>query len=269
MPECSLYHGWMQDQTVYPAYFGFPSDMIKEFTLILPINFHTLRKDTNLAIKPDEMVMKYPCTGVILAGGLNRRFSGTEKALLEIAGARILDRIFDTFRTLFNEIILITNDPLKYLDWDAHIVTDLFSKRSALTGIHTGLYYATYSHVFVSASDTPFVKKPLIETILGEITPAMEAIVPETAAGLEPLCAVYSKKRLPLVESLLSQNRFKIEMMFKGARMVKIPETRLRESDPELISFININTPQDFEKALTIQDRGRSSYDDDASDRPD
>jgi len=130
--------------------------------------------------QPDGIVMKYPCTGVILAGGLNTRFSGKEKALLEIAGTRILDRIFKTFRTLFNEIILVTNDPLKYLDWDAYIVTDLFSKRSALTGIHTGLYYSTYSHVFVSASDTPFLKKALIDTIVGEITPAVEVIIPET-----------------------------------------------------------------------------------------
>ena len=198
--------------------------------------------------------MKHPCTGVILAGGLNTRFSGKEKALLEIAGARILDRIFDTFKTLFNEIILVTNDPLKYLEWDAHIVTDLFPKRSALTGIHTGLYYSTYSHVFVSASDTPFLKKALIQTIVEEITPAVEIIIPETSAGLEPLCAVYSKKRLPLIENLLSQDLFKIQMMFKDARIVKVSESRLREADPDLMSFININTPQDLEKASMILD---------------
>jgi len=202
--------------------------------------------------QPDGIVMKYPCTGVILAGGLNTRFSGKEKALLEIAGTRILDRIFKTFKTLFNEIILVTNDPLKYLDWDAHIVTDIFPKRSALTGIHTGLYYSTYSHVFVSASDTPFLKKELIDTIVGEITPAVEIIIPETSAGLEPLCAVYSKKRIPLIENMLSRNIFKIQMIFKDARIVKIPETRLRESDPNLVSFININTPQDLEKASRI-----------------
>jgi len=40
--------------------------------------------------------------------------------------------------------------------------------------------------------------------------------------------------------------------MFKDARIVKIPETRLRESDPDLVSFININTPQDLEKASII-----------------
>jgi molybdenum cofactor guanylyltransferase len=213
--------------------------------------------------------MKYPCTGVILAGGLNTRFYGKEKALLEIAGARILDRIFDTFKTLFTEIILVTNDPLTYLGWDAHIVTDIFPKRSALTGIHAGLYYSTYSHVFVSASDTPFLQRALIETILGEIKPASEVIIPETSAGLEPLCAVYSKKRLPRIENLLSRDIFKIQMLFKDARMVKMPETRLRESDPDLMSFININTPRDLEKASKILCIKESSHEDHKSHRSD
>ena len=197
--------------------------------------------------------MKYPCTGVILAGGLNTRFSGKEKAFLDIEGKRILDRILETFTAVFNEIILVTNNPVQYLEWNVHIVTDLLHKRSALTGIHTGLYYATYSHIFVSASDTPFLKRPLIETIVEKIEPAIDVIIPETSAGLEPLCAVYSKKRLPVIEKLLAEDRFKIQQMFKGARIKKVSESCLRASDPTLLSFININTPQDLDGALEIE----------------
>jgi molybdopterin-guanine dinucleotide biosynthesis protein A len=70
--------------------------------------------------------MNVPCTGVILSGGLATRFEGKEKALMRIDGQRILDRIYGVFKDLFDEIILVTNNPFQFLDWDLDIVTDLF-----------------------------------------------------------------------------------------------------------------------------------------------
>ncbi len=55
------------------------------------------------------------CTGIILAGGKNTRFSGTNKALMPIGGKRIFDRIYDVLCNLFQDIILVTNDPMPYL----------------------------------------------------------------------------------------------------------------------------------------------------------
>jgi len=253
---------------------GFPSDMTDDFALILSSVLHTLcqllkrraRCSSGFAYgfigepgnggRMDRIkTMKHPCTGVILAGGLNTRFSGKEKAFLDIKGTRILDRILDTFKAVFNEIILVTNHPVQYLEWNVHIVTDLLHKRSAMTGIHTGLYFSTYSHIFVSASDTPFLKRSLIETIVEKIEPAIDVIIPETSAGLEPLCAVYSKKRLPVIEKLLAEDRFKIQQLFTGARVKRVPQSCLQASDPTLLSFFNINTPQDLQRALEIEKR--------------
>ncbi|RJQ51265.1 MAG: molybdenum cofactor guanylyltransferase [Desulfobacteraceae bacterium] len=192
----------------------------------------------------------YPCTGVILAGGLNKRFSGKEKSFIEVDGKRIIDRLYDLFCTLFDEIIIVSNSPDRYLEWDALIVTDLFDNRSALTGIHAGLYYSAFSHAFFSASDTPFLKKDLIETIVDRIEPKLDVIVPQTLSGFEPLCAVYSKKTLPVVEKNIKENRFKIQSLFSVAHVERVPESQLRRVDPELASFININTPEDLQRAL-------------------
>ncbi len=103
--------------------------------------------------------MKFPCTGVILSGGLATRFDGREKALMRIGGIRILDRIYNVFNALFDEIILVTNNPIQYTEWDLIIVTDLFDIRSSLTGIHAGLFCATNPYAFFSACDAPFLKK--------------------------------------------------------------------------------------------------------------
>jgi molybdopterin-guanine dinucleotide biosynthesis protein A len=196
--------------------------------------------------------MKFPCSGVILAGGLNTRFSGQDKALISVGRRRILDRIYDVFIQLFDEIFLVTNNPVRYLEWDLNIVSDLYPVRSSLTGIHAGLFYASNPHVFVAACDTPFIKKELIEAIIDRIEPGYDAIIPEISVGLEPLCAAYAKKCLNRIEQHLAREKLKIQLVFKKNRIKKIPEKIMRERDPELISFMNINTPEDLEKAEAL-----------------
>ena len=192
---------------------------------------------------------KFPCTGVILSGGLANRYDGTEKALLRVGGERILDRLYDIYRELFDEIILVTNNPQKFLEWDLLIVTDLFPIRSSLTGIHAGLFYTTNPYAFISACDTPFLKKELVETVIGKIEAHIDIVMPETSAGFEPLCAAYSKRCLEAAQNHLEQKKLKITKTFRKSRIKTISEKVLRKIDPELESFFNINTPEDLQRA--------------------
>lgn len=194
----------------------------------------------------------YPCSGVILAGGLSRRFDGVDKALIRINGRRIIGRLVDCFSTLFNELILVTNSPEKYLEWDLQIVTDLYAVRSSLTGIHAALTYASHAHVFVSACDTPFLHSEIIRTLLDAVAPHIDVVIPETGAGYEPLCAVYSKKCLQPIERNLSQGNYKIQNSFRKLRLKPIKEATLRRLDPELMSFYNINSPEDLARAEAL-----------------
>ena len=190
--------------------------------------------------------MKYPCSGIILSGGLNTRMGGKNKAFLPIGSQRILDRLYNTFRGLFAEVLLVTNDPLQYLLWDLRIVTDLFQIRSALTGIHAGLFHALAPHAFITACDTPFLKKKLIGALLEELEPKWDVIIPVTEEGRQPLCAIYSKRCIKPIEWQLKNEGPKIVKFFPKVKVKEIPEARLRSADPDLISFFNINTPEDF-----------------------
>jgi molybdopterin-guanine dinucleotide biosynthesis protein A len=196
--------------------------------------------------------MKPSVTGVILAGGQNTRFSGTNKALIRVGEKSILDCIYAVFSDLFEEIILVTNDPIQYLEWDLNIVTDLFPIRSSLTGIHTGLFYITTPYAFFAACDIPFLKKGLVQTMLNRIEPGVDIVIPETSKGFEPLCAVYSKKCLQIIERQLVKRELKIRKIFQKVRVKKVSETILRENDPDLISFYNINTHDDLLRAEHI-----------------
>jgi molybdopterin-guanine dinucleotide biosynthesis protein A len=196
--------------------------------------------------------MKPSVTGVILAGGQNTRFSGTNKALIRVGEKSILDRIYAVFSDLFKEIILVTNDPIQYLEWDLNIVTDLFPIRSSLTGIHAGLFYITTPYAFFAACDIPFLKKGLVQTMLDRIEPGVDIVIPETSKGFEPLCAVYSKKCLQIIERQLVKRELKIRKIFQKVRVKKVSETILRENDPDLVSFCNINTYGDLARAEQI-----------------
>ena len=193
--------------------------------------------------------MKNKFTGVILAGGKNSRFSGKNKALVRIGGKRILDRIYEVFSILFDKIILVTNDPLQYMEWDFDIVTDIFPIRSSLTGIHTGLFYLTTPYAFFVACDIPFIKKELIEILLDSVEPGIDIVIPETSKGVEPLCSVYSKRCFKPIEEQLEKKSLKIQRVFRKVRVKKISEDILRTIDPDLVSLSNINTPDDLARA--------------------
>ncbi len=193
--------------------------------------------------------MTFPCTGVILSGGLNTRFNGRNKALARIGGRRILDRLYDVFADLFDEIILVTNDPLQFLEWDLTVVTDLFALRSSLTGIHAGLFYMPHDFGFFCACDTPFLEKELVKMLLEQMDPHTDIVMPKTAAGFEPLCAVYSKRCLPAAQQHLEEKKLKIQWAFRSCRTKNIPEEMLRTKDADLRSFFNINTAEDLARA--------------------
>jgi molybdopterin-guanine dinucleotide biosynthesis protein A len=200
--------------------------------------------------------MDLSCSGVILAGGLGSRYSGENKALLRVGGVRIIDRLFAVFSELFDEIIIVTNNPMEFLEWDALIVSDIFDTRSSLTGIHAGLSYASRPFAFISACDTPFLKKAVVETVLQHVDARTDLVIPQTAAGYEPLCAAYSRRCLKPAEEHLKAGLFKIQAALGTCRIKNIPEDVLRAKDPELVSFFNVNCPGDMARAERLMGRG-------------
>ncbi len=191
-------------------------------------------------------------TGVILAGGRNSRFGGRNKAFAQVAGRPLIHYIYETFQKLFSEIVIVAATPVDYLPLDALIVTDIYELRSSLTGIHAGLYSAGHERAFIAACDSPFIRPELAAFLCELATPDMDVVVPETAAGLEPLCAVYHRRCLERIAHRLEAGRPRIREFFNRARVRRVSEKRLRELDPDLISFININTPEDLEAAETM-----------------
>jgi molybdopterin-guanine dinucleotide biosynthesis protein A len=183
-------------------------------------------------------------TGIILAGGKNLRM-GKNKAFLEINGRRIIDRTKDLFLELFDEVLVVTNSPLEYVDLNLRLVADLIPEKGSLGGIYTGLFHSSHACAFVAACDMPFLNRSLIQHLI-QRAPNFDIVIPKTDDGFQPLHAVYSQNCLPFMEELLRQNNLKIIDFFRRVEVCEVPMEEILPLDPDLRAFLNINTPEDF-----------------------
>jgi molybdenum cofactor guanylyltransferase len=188
-----------------------------------------------------------PCAGIILAGGLNRRMGGQNKARLSIQGQTILNRLISLLRDFFDPLLIVTNQPRDFLDEGLLLVTDLIDVRSSLTGIYTGLFYSPRPHAFITGCDMPFLSRELLELILENLEPRWDVVAPVTAEGYQPLAAIYSRRCLTPIAAQLAEGRLKVTRFFSRVKLKEIPESHLRRIDPDLKFFFNINTPEDLE----------------------
>jgi molybdenum cofactor guanylyltransferase len=183
-------------------------------------------------------------TGVILSGGMNRRM-GENKAFVTVDGERLIDRTVRLFRSLFDEVIIVTSHPADYLEQKAVIVTDILPEKGPLGGIYTGLFWARHEQIFIAACDMPFLNRAFLEHMIGQ-APGYDIVVPACAEGPQPLHAVYARRCLPVIRGLLDKNRLKITGFYPGHSLRSIPLEVSRSYDPLGRMFINVNTPEDL-----------------------
>ena len=183
-------------------------------------------------------------TGILLSGGKNRRM-GTNKAFLQIDGERLIDRSIRLYRSIFSEIILVTNEPRLYLDQDVTIVTDLTKDKGPLMGIYTGLFYASSEDIFVAACDMPYLNGDFIRYMIDQRGDE-DIVAPLSGDRPEPLHAIYSKRCMSPIRGLLDSDHLKITGFYKGLRQKLIGGDVLQSFDPHGRMFINMNTPEDL-----------------------
>ena len=78
-------------------------------------------------------------TPVVLAGGAGTRLGGVNKALLEIGGRRVIDRLLAALRPLGDEIVLVNNDGSLAGLAGTRLVADVEPGAGALMGLYSGL----------------------------------------------------------------------------------------------------------------------------------
>jgi len=128
-------------------------------------------------------------TGVIQAGGRSTRMGGEPKALLEVGGRRIVERVADVLGQVTDDLLMVTNTPELFEWMGLPMVPDAFPDCGSLGGIYSGLKAAPGEAAFTVACDndeddgTGPVVTP--EDFTAELTGAAERPTPvvTTATG--------------------------------------------------------------------------------------
>lgn len=193
----------------------------------------------------------FSVTGILLAGGQSRRM-GKDKALLPLPGQEkqrtFVAHLTSLLTSLCSEVVLVARDASQAASFagiGARVVTDSVPGGGPLVGLYSGLNAAQYSHALVVAVDMPFVQPDLVTLLLSQ--PLNDALlVPVVGDVPQVLLAVYPRVLLPVIEERLRAGRRDPRSLLDVAPVHYLPEEQLRAVDPELRSFINLNTPAEL-----------------------
>ena len=185
-------------------------------------------------------------TCIILAGGASRRM-GRDKAFIQIEGIRLLDYVYKKCRELFSEIIIVTNQPQQFVDYQTPVVPDEIPGIGSIGGLYTGLRRASNYYSFCVACDMPFLNPELIALII-EKRRNNDVIIPRTRAGLEPLHALYSKRCIEPLKKYIEKGDLKISNILAEVKVRYCNEEEIKKVDPSLLSFMNVNTKKELFK---------------------
>lgn len=190
-------------------------------------------------------------SAVILAGGQSCRM-GQDKHKLRLGKQSLLASAIETLGALSNDVIVVTS-PNKRLAGlaRARVLKDVIAGGGALSGLHAGLSAARHEYALVVACDMPFLNIYLLR-YMAVLTQGYDAIVPFWRNEAEPLHAIYSRACLPAIESLLKRSGGRIVDFYPQVNVRYVGPDEIGLFDPQGLSFFNINTPQDWERAQAL-----------------
>lgn len=198
-------------------------------------------------------------SAVILAGGFSKRF-GQEKGLIELAGKPLILHVLDKVSKIVEETVVVVSSETqketfeRLLSYRASVVVDSHEAQSPLVGASAGFEGAHGEYSLLLPCDTPFVSSQIMRFLL-DLCINKSAIIPRWPRGyIEPLQAAYhTKSALTAAKTALEEGKLDLQSMIARLRGVRYVSTMvLRQMDSKLLTFFNINTLGDLERAESL-----------------
>lgn len=191
----------------------------------------------------------------VLAGGASSRM-GRDKSLLELQGEPMVERVLNRLGQLSDDLFVVSDEPHKYafLGKRVRFAGDIGGPgQGPLAGIAGALVKSQHTRVLIVATDMPMLNVELLR-YMTRVDPTADVVVPIISEDGYPetLHAIYSKSALHAIQGLLIEGRRKISDFFDQVRVVTIPREEVLKIDPDLHSFLNTNTPEEWEKIQSL-----------------
>jgi len=191
---------------------------------------------------------------IILAGGKSLRF-GHDKILEKFGSSSLLEQVISHTDPLSKEIIIVTAKERNFAQLASHpkvkVATDIFPGQGSLGGIYTGLVKSKSFYNLVVAADMPFLNEELLRYMM-KVADGYDYTLPKINNWYEPLHAIYTKNCIEPIKTILEQGKKVIIELFSYVKVRYIEAAEVERFDPQHLSFFNINTLEDMEKARKI-----------------
>lgn len=188
---------------------------------------------------------------------------GTDKAFVLFDGRTLIERTMDALRQVCGEIVVVANDLAPYTRFDARVVPDTIPDFGPLAGLHAGLNTMRTDLGVAVAVDMPFLNPALLRAMI-DAAESWDAVIPALAAevsaadvkrhrakdlDIHPLHAVYHRTCLPRIQAAIDRDDRRLNAFLPDIRVRYLYADEMRAYDPDLRSLINLNTPDDLERA--------------------
>ena len=187
---------------------------------------------------------------VILVGGKSSRM-GRPKALLPFGGQPLIAHVVRKLESIFPEIVVVAAPDQELPALPVKIARDDIAYQGPVSGIYHGLQTSAREVCFVTSCDAPFLNLTLVSHLLAQISD-VDVVVPFWEERLQPLHAVYRRSVAPLLKSQLERGELRPIFLFDKVRTRKVNENEIRRFDPQGMSMLNMNSPEEYEAALRL-----------------
>jgi molybdopterin-guanine dinucleotide biosynthesis protein A len=191
--------------------------------------------------------------GIVLCGGRSSRM-GRPKAWLPFASETLLQRTVRTIQQVVEPIVVVAapNQELPQLPERVIIVRDEREFLGPLNGLATGLeaLSGTADVAYLSSCDVPFLRPGFVRRIVERLGDA-QVCMPNIGGFPHPVAACYRLSVLPVARSLIDAGRLRPIFLTQPCATKYLCEADFTDVDPDLESLRNVNTPADYEAALS------------------
>jgi len=192
-----------------------------------------------------------PIAGLLLTGGASSRM-GQNKALLDIGGKKLIERVVQALSVVTDAILIVANDAEPYRFLNLPVIPDIEKGYGPLMGLYSGLKAVRSELAVLAAVDMPFLSPDFLRYLLA-LALDYDVVVPNAYDRLHPLCAVYRRAScLPAIEQTIARGQRRLIAFHSQVRVRKVSEAEMRRIDPDLRTLMNVNTPEDLTRARAL-----------------
>lgn len=198
-------------------------------------------------------------TGIVLAGGRSSRM-GRDKATMELVGRMLIERAVAALDSIAQQVVIVRapgqSFPLVPVSGSLTVVEDPVEGQGPLVGMAVGLAAAESPVSVVVGVDHPFLQPDLLRLLASRVTPVDRWVLPVADGRPQPLCSALASDAAGVLQAHVDRGDRAPMAVAAELGMLRITEEEWRTVDPEGLSFIDVDTPEEFEAArLRIERR--------------